>query len=805
MSLIQKHFKMFFILILAAFVSVTSLRGQDIINLSGRVTDNYRKPLPGASVRISPENRGVVTGNNGEFLIKNLPKGNYVVNVSFIGFQSFKEMISVDKELQLEIQLKEKMQTLQEVIVADNYAETRNREEPLNVEVVNDEYLKQHLGGSLMQSLERLPGIGAIDIGAGQSKPVIRGLGFNRVLVLENGIKHEAQQWGSDHGLEVDQFAFDRIEIIKGPASLMYGSDAIGGVIDLKQVEIPQKQSLGGTIDLIGKTNNNLAGTSASVSGRGDMFFFTIRGTFLDYADYRVPTDTIDIYSYRAPLYRNRLRNTAGMEQNLHFSAGFQNNGTSARLFVSNVYNKQGFFANTHGLEPRRVNTALHDKSDRDIHMPYQEVNHFKISGKIAVQKSAFYFRSDLGFQHNNRREWSQYTRHGYMPTVIPEELGFPEELERQFIKSVGSANFSTGIRISPSAEISSGINTEYQDNDINGRGFILPAYQQLNAGGFMVIRYSVSERSRLQAGIRYDHGNISTNRYTDWYPTPVTINEVTSDSMLQRAPALNRNFKNLTWSAGYNFNSEYFSLKINAGKSFRMPIAKELAANGINYHRFSYEKGNPDLSPEISYQLDAGMEVLTRRFAIGITPFANYFPNYIYLNPGFEHDRLYGNGNQIFSYTQSQVVRLGGELHSHYDIIPQLKTGLILNYIWSEQISGSKKGFTLPFSPPPSALFHMKFEPQQIRFLLNFYASLDIKLVGAQNRIVPPEEQTPGYILLNSSMGKKLNIKNQSMLITLQVQNLLNETYFIHTSYYRLINVPAPGRNVVLGLHIPF
>src|SRR5690606_14652506 len=126
----------------------------------------------------------------------------------------------------------------------------------------------------------------------------------------------EAQQWGADHGLEVDQFAFDRIEVIKGPSSLTYGSDAIGGVIDMRQVEIPQKQSFSGNIDLIGKTNNNLAGTSAYISGRREKLFFTLRGTLLDYADYRVPVDTIDIYSYRAPLYKNHLRNTAGQEKN---------------------------------------------------------------------------------------------------------------------------------------------------------------------------------------------------------------------------------------------------------------------------------------------------------------------------------------------------------------------------------------------------------------------------------------------------------------------------------------------------------
>jgi iron complex outermembrane receptor protein len=235
------------------------------------------------------------------------------------------------------------------------------------------------------------------------------------------------------------------------------------------------------------------------------------------------------------------------------------------------------------------------------------------------------------------------------------------------------------------------------------------------------------------------------------------------------------------------------------------MPIAKELAANGVNYHRFSYEVGNPELSPEVSYQLDAGLEWHSRRFALGITPFVNYFPNYIFLNPGFEHDRLYGNGNQVFNYTQSEVFRFGGEIHAHYDILRQLKTGIILNYIFSEQLSGDKKGFSLPFSPPSSALFNLKYLPENVAFLKNSYASLDIRLVATQNNIVPPEEKTPGYYVLNLAIGTEMDWNNRPVSFSLQVQNLLNRKYFNHTSYYRLINVPEFARNLVLGIYIPF
>ena len=796
--------KLFFSIYTFIFL-VIQAAGQQTWSLTGQVMDENGKPLPGASVVLSPENLGAVSGDGGNFKFQNIPEGKYTIETSYVGFQKYITEIELIRNRELNIRLIPRRQTLQEVVITDNYAEQRHLEESLNVEVVNDQFLKQHLGGSLMKSLERLPGVSTIDIGSGQSKPVIRGLGFNRVVVIENGIKHEGQQWGADHGLEVDQFAFDRIEVIKGPASLMYGSDAIGGVIDLKQVEIPQKNSFGGSADLTGKTNNNLAGTSVFVFGRKENLFFTFRATLLDYADYHVPTDSVDIYSYRAPLYKNRLRNTAGQEQNFHFSAGFQNNGTSSRFYVSNVHSKNGFFANTHGLEPRRVDMDLHDKSDRDIQYPFQEVNHFKIINKSSINKESFHLHSELGYQRNFRQEWSQYTSHGYMPPVFPKGMSFPEELEREFGKNIWTGNMRVTFQPGEKTEITTGVSSEYQKNRIGGRGFIIPEFEQITAGGFAWFKYRISDRNLLQAGVRYDYGNIQTESYSDWFESPVETGSDTIWSALQRAPKLARNFSNISWSVGYNFNAEHVLLKINAGKSFRMPIAKELAANGVNYHRFSYEVGNPELSPEVSYQLDGGAEWHSRRFAIGITPFVNYFPNYIYLNPGFEHDRLYGNGNQIFTYMQSKVFRFGGEIHAHYDIVPQLKTGLILNYIYSEQLSGEKKGFTLPFSPPASALFNLKYLPKNVAFLKNPYVSLDVRLVAAQNNIVPPEKKTPGYHLLNLALGTELDWNNRPVSFSLQVQNLLNRKYFNHTSYYRLINVPGPGRNVVLGVYIPF
>jgi iron complex outermembrane recepter protein len=798
----MKKICMAFIAVLTLF---TAVKSQNLYELSGTVSDEDEHALPGSSVVITPGKTGTVTDKNGNFHFSGLNKGVYILNVSFVGYKTFTDTIEIPASQNILIQMQPSVMTLHEVVVENNYAQTKNREDSRNVEVVNDHFVKMNLSGSLMKSLERLPGVSTIGIGSGQSKPVIRGLSFNRIVVAENGIKHEGQQWGEDHGLEIDQYAVDRVEVVKGPASLMYGSDAIGGVIDIKQLDVPAENSFGGSVDLTGKSNNNLLGTSVDIFARRKALYFTGRVTMLDFGDYRVPTDSVDIYSYKAALYKRFLRNTAGDEKDFHFSLGTIGQRLFTRFYFSNLHTKSGFFANAHGLEPRNVDIGLHDSSSRDIQYPFQEVNHLKITNRSEWHGNNFDLKMEIGFQNNFREEWSQYVSHGYMPANFPDTTSFDADLERQFDKDVYSGNLKGSFDPIENLLLTGGVNTEFQDNDINGRGFIIPGFTQITVGAFVLGKYYLTPKTILQAGVRFDYGKINTEVYSDWFQSPDEIDGDTVWNYLQRAPEISRNFSNISWSVGFNQNWGKVSLKANIGKSFRMPIAKELAANGVNYHRFSYEVGTSDLSPEVSYQLDVGAEYNSADFAVDISPFLDYFPNYIFLNPTSKHDRLYGNGNQVFFYTQSEVLRFGGEIHSHYNLFNLLTIGVIGEYVYSEQLSGEKEGFTLPFSPPASLLINLKYSPQSTFGVENPYLSVDYRLVARQNRIVPPEEKTDGYQSVNFSLGGDLSFGKESITIAFQIQNIINQKYFNHTSYYRLINVPEAGRNFVLNISIPF
>lgn len=693
---------------------------------------------------------------------------------------------------------------LKEVVIKDKRLQIRQEEESLNVITIGSDFIQRNLGGSLMQTLERLPGIKAIAIGSGQSKPLIRGLGFNRVVVIDKGVKHEGQQWGADHGLEIDQFAAAEVELIKGAASFVYGSDAIGGAIDVKPAPVPQAHTLGGSIDLIGKSNNNLYGSSVNLFGRKEEWFFDSRITYQNYGDYKVPTDTVFVYDYAVRLHHRNLRNTAGRETGLHLSTGYVKEGFRSIFYFSNIYSKSGFFANAHGLEPRRVDTEMHDASSRDIQMPNQQVNHFKLINTTNYEVKGHRLEIELAYQRNFRQEFSQYVNHGYMPPVYPAYLSVSPKLEREFDKHVYSINLRDKMNIGKH-QLTLGINSEYQNNSINGWTFLVPSFKQATAGVFVYDKYKLNKQILLHGAFRYDYGEIRMFKYTDWFNSEITTDGTTITEKLERSADLSRSFNSLVWSVGINYNPNQFLFKANIGKSFRMPIAKELGANGVNYHYFSYEKGDSSLSPEQSYQLDLSFGWDADRWSVLFSPFYNYFPNYIYLNPTANHDFYYGAGNQVFQYAQSKVVRYGTEFQAKYKILKSLSTELVAEYLFAKQVSGNKKGYTLPFSPPASTLFSLTWSPESDSFFKHSWFSIDYRITAKQNNIVPPEKKTPGYSLVNIQLGTKFNFCKQQVMLSLQAQNLLNTRYLNHTSFYRLIELPEQGRNIVVSLKIPY
>jgi len=767
--------------------------------LTGRVVDGAGAPVAGAEVILGAD-RHTWTDDNGYFSFSRPDRTAVRITIRRTGYVP--QTIAVPAEGwgdPMLIRLEVDMHMLDEVLILENRVRRKQQSESFNVELISRDFIHRHLGGSLMTTLERLPGVQAIGIGSGQSKPLIRGLGFNRLAVVDNGIKHEAQQWGADHGLELDQFAVDEVELIKGAASVRYGSDALAGVIEVKPAAAPAADTIRGDVTLLAKTNNGQYGASVNLGARRAAWFADGRVTYQRYGDYRVPTDTVHVYNYPVPLDDHRMRNTAGHESGLHLHVGYIGARVRSSVYVSNTNTRSGFFANAHGLEPRRVDTDLHDRSGRDIQLPSQAVNHFKAISRNAVDFGNRQLALDIGFQRNFRSEFNHYVNHGYMPAMYPDTLHIPRDLERQFDKQVFTANLR-GLWTTGRHELTAGAGGEWQHNTTGGWGFLLPGFRQQTFGVYLYDKYQVAAHALLHAAVRYDYGALRSGVYRDWFPSGTGSERV----YVVRADALTRHFNSFVWSVGLNLNSGPFSTKINLGKSFRMPIAKELAANGVNYHYFSYEQGDPHLSAEQSYQADVTFAWETDRWTVQLSPFYNYFPNYIYLNPTPEFDYLYGAGNQVFRYTQSRVVRYGGEASVHYRITPAVHGSVLAEYVYAEQRAGDRRGYTLPFSPPTSVLFSLDWSARSGKLLQQPYAAVDVRLVAAQDRIVPPERRTPGYHVVNARLGTGLSCGGRLLQWNVQVQNLLNAKYLNHTSFYRLIGLHEASRNVVVTLGLP-
>jgi iron complex outermembrane receptor protein len=290
--------------------------------------------------------------------------------------------------------------------------------------------------------------------GQGFSKPSIRGLGFNRVAVVEKGVKQQGQQWGADHGLEIDQYNVENVEIIKGPVSLQYGSDAIAGVIVISPHKLKTDDGVSGAVLLNGNSNNRLFGSSADIYYQKQSKYIEGRATYQNFEDYRVPADSFEYLNWKYPIHNRVLKNTAGKETDLSLQTGIITARSSSTLSLSNVHAETGFFSGAHGI-PTAVKLE-DDGAHRNIDLPYQAVNHFKaIFNQSLRLNERQQLTGDFGYQYNLRREYSQPHTHGYGPML-------EENLELELRLQSACLNVAWEYKSLPANRLNVGINVEY-------------------------------------------------------------------------------------------------------------------------------------------------------------------------------------------------------------------------------------------------------------------------------------------------------------------------------------------------------
>ncbi len=781
--------KSFFILLICTFNSVLLYGQIGPFKINGHVISAEGDVLPNTNILLDGH-RVFTTDLHGDFLISGLDHGKYILQFTYIGYDTL--VVEVDlhsQDMHLDIQLKSSNIELGEVIVVGDHFRTGRIEQSQTVQSIDAEFLKQQNSGTLINSIQKIPGINAINTGVGIAKPVIRGMSFNRVLVMDKGIKQEGQQWGADHGLEIDQYDPERLEIIKGPSSLLYGSDAIGGAIRILPPVLPAGDHLKGDFFATYKSNNQLIGTSLGLQGSKNDGFFRMRLSTQDFGDYTVPATSFIYNGYVLPIYNNQLKNTAGNERNFSMSGGIHKNWGATTLTVSNFHQKAGLFPGATGI-PREYQLE-DDGESRNIDLPRQLVNHLKIISNTILILGDNWMEMDLGYQYNDRKEEGEPHAHGYQPTPDGDlALG----LDLQTV----SANIRYSSSLSEKMSGIIGLQGQWQDNKQVGFEFLLPSFRSGNVGAYLYQEFMPNHQFSLSAGIRYDYGFRDIDEHVEPdYSTPVE-----NDSIL-RNPEIERHFNDLSAAIGFSYYPGInFNTKVNIGTSFRMPAPAELSSNGVHHGTFRHERGNPDLNSERGIQADWNLTYQKNRLYSLFTTFIGYFDNYIYLAPQSEFSTLPAGG-QIYQYTQHDALFTGFEFDIEYEFIKNLYFRTAAEYVWNKNL---ETRLPLPFTPPFSIYGELEYGKSAANSWIDYYfINVNYHYYADQNRVDRNERPTPEYDLLTVSAGFDFRLENQIARFRLSVHNLLDKAFMNHLSRYRLLNLPEQGRNIVVSIRMPF
>ncbi len=762
--------------------------------LSGIVLDHEGVPLHRAHIGTSKGH--TYTDKDGRFEIPNMEQGQNSIEVDYIGFKSFDTILNLNGEsINLKVLLKTD-DALDEVILNKKLASRIQ-----NVEKVNAQYIEDNFSGSLAKSLENIPGVNSIEIGAGASKPIIRGLSFNRIVVAENGSRHEGQQWGADHGLEIDAFSIEDIEIIKSVGAIAYGSDAIGGVVKINSSSTPKHEGLQGNYRAFGRSVNYTIANSLDLAYKKEKWFFKFKTTISDYGDYNVPTDAINYLSTNMPVENRRLKNTAGRERDFMLQSGYRSDNFHSTLSLSNTYLKAGFFPGAHGVPS--VRRVVDDGDRRNIDLPYQRVNHFKVNSENKWLFNSSDLTVDISYQNNHRQEWSEFHTH-YVGQQRPE---VNPDLELDFNLHTIENRIQYKHFFSRSHQTSVGLQTQYQDNSIGGFNFLLPSYRRSTAGLYAIHEYEHNKKWGLNFGLRGDIAHIDIDEYYD--PLLFEFLEARGNpdaaSFATRSQATQRNFGNINALIGANYQLDYhINLSFTAGTNFRLPSAIELSANGIHHGSFRHEQGDPTLSPERGAVLDAKATYEKKDFTISFSPYLYYFSNYIFLNPSGIFSPL-PHGGQIYRFTESEAFMTGFEVFYQQDIEDNWRTQLAFEFLYNQQITeGNERNFPLPFSPPINAFAEVTYLTNSQGFFNNIEAFLNTNLVARQNQTSPNEDPTPGYGIFGGGFRSSITVGKFKANINLQAFNIFDKKYFNHTNFYRALEIPEMGRNIQLMINIP-
>jgi iron complex outermembrane receptor protein len=795
-------------------ISVTgSLNGKVIDAQTGTV-------LAGANIFIHDIKVLTITGNDGNYRTASVPTGTYLVEVSFVGYKSISEDVYINGDTKHDFKLEQNYTEASEVVVTGVSKATQIKRNPVPVISVTHDYLIRSLSTNAIDAIAKIPGIRSVTTGPNVSKPFIRGLGFNRILTLYDGVRQEGQQWGDEHGIEVDQYAVQKIEIIKGPASLSYGSDALAGVVNLIPAQPAPNGKIIGDIVADYQTNNKYLGGSAMLSGTNKGIEWMGRISHKQATNYKNKFD-------------GRVFGTSFNETDANAVIGVHRKWGYSTLNFVLFDDQQEIPDGSRDSATRRFTRQITEEdtvreivSDADLKSYkitdlHQRVQHYRV-----YWNNSFFLNdgsritANVGYQRSVRREFSHPVLfkipglYLQLNTYTYDFKYYPKEIN----------NWS----------ITAGINGMYQGNtSTNGTEFLIPSYHQFDFGPFALVRRTFGKLD-VAGGLRYDIRSFKNFQlYSALDPVTGFDKAVTGADTVGADmvfPNFSKTFSGMSGSAGFTYNAtENFSFKANIARGFRAPNIAEISSNGVHPGTNFYQLGNPNFKPEFSLQEDIGFVYTNKQVSASLSLFNNDIQNYIYnqklVNPDGS-DLVIVPGNQTFQFQAAKAHLYGGEAILDIHLIKELHFENSLSIVYGDNKGVKGKTLSpdakyLPFIPPTHGVSELRFDvSSKSGHFINGFIKAQVEYYAAQNRAYlefGTETPTPGYTLFNAGIGGTFTNNNKKSIVSVYLMgnNLLDKAYQDHlnrlkyfedfpgnfTGHDGIFNM---GRNISLKIDVP-
>lgn len=639
---------------------------------------------------------------------------------------------------------------LQEVQVT-GYREGRTELTALNISILSKQQLQLEGGLHVSDALSRCAGISQLTTGPAISKPVIRGLAGNRVLVLLSGLRFDNQQWQEEHGLGLSNMGIGRVEIVKGPLAVLYGSDAVGGLINIIEEDRAPEGKTTGDVNVQFHTNTLGIAVDAGVKSNRQQRWWSVRLGAESHGDY-------------ADGKNQRILNSRFNGYYGKFAFGTFHKKWNSENHYNFSYNDYAFILNDiySFIQPDA-------RWSRSMQNPHHNVILHLFSSQNSREFQHSKLQIDAGVQINQRKE---------------DEGG--GSISLNMLLSTIQYQLQYRHRLNNNTELILRHFSAFENNTNFGGRKIIPDANMLESGAALLFRFSFYQII-LETGASLNFKWIKT------LETP-TVNS--ADKLIW--PFSQQRFSG-NGCLGISWNPDtHWNLKINAASGMRAPNLAELSSNGLHEGIFTYEIGNPNLKNERNLNFDFSMQYHSRYWQFSGSTFYNQFFNYIFFQPTSE--TFYGF--PVFRINQKPARLTGAE--AHLAVTPQGPvTGLELSETFSSVYGIANDGKNLPFMPPPKMITKIFFGKKVSKTITKMFGSADFDYIFRQNQIAPNETSTAAYYLFNASVGATFKLPKTELSVSVLGSNLLNAQYYDHLSRFKNYGLHNTGRNIRLMVNI--